>query len=182
MQLAPRVCRTALLEKHLVQNKQVSEEMKGAQSLSKYKAAEMGHSSSLPSKYHKTCSVFRKLSETELLAHFGHLITRTPEHWAKQENYVPMNTRCFKYSCCWNCTWEKCLYPLDLFLQRPISSTVWYIGHFSRMGTALGVSDIRIELQGRISSGWGGDFVQEAVSKSPLPGILKPSGERKIRM
>lgn len=33
-------------------------------------------------------------------------------------------------------------------------------------------SDIRIELQGRISSGWGGDFVQEAVRKSPLPGIL----------
>lgn len=112
-------------------------------------------------------------SETELLAQSRHfLFTRRPGHWTKQDNYVPMNIRCFKYSCCWNSTWEKCLYPLHLFLQRPISSTVWYIGQFSRMGTALRVSDIRIELQGRISSGWGGDFVQEAVSKSLLPGIL----------
>lgn len=112
-------------------------------------------------------------AETELLAQFGCLLfTKRPKHWTKQENYAPMNIRCFKYSCCWNSPWEKCLYPLDLFLQRRVSSTVWYIGHFSRIGTALGASDIRTELQGGISSGWGGDFVQEAVSKSPLPGIL----------
>lgn len=40
------------------------------------------------------------------------------------------------------------------------------------MGTALEASDIRSELEGGISSGWGGDFVQEAASENPLPGIL----------
>lgn len=132
--------------------------------------AEIGHPRSLPSKYHKTCSVFSRNWAAGTV--WTPPLYQETEHWTEQENYVPMNIRCFKYSCCWNSTWGKCLYPLDLFLQRPISSSVWYNGHFSRMGTALGAFDIRIELQGMISSGWGGDFIQEAVSKSPLPGIL----------
>jgi len=119
-------------------------------------------------------------AEPELLVQLGHLLlTRRPKHWTKQEDYVPMNIRDFRYSCCWSSTWEERLCALDLFPQRHVSSTVWYIGHSARMGTALGASDIRTELEGRISSGWGGDFVQEAASKNLLPGsLLKAQGGR----
>lgn len=64
-------------------------------------------------------------------------------------------------------------YSLGLFLQ----STVWYAGCLSGMGAALEASDLRSELERRISSERGGDFVQEAVSSSLLPGIQTKASE-----
>lgn len=45
------------------------------------------------------------------------------------------------------------------------------------MGAALEASDLRSELERRISSERGGDFVQEAVSSSLLPGIQTKAWE-----
>lgn len=45
------------------------------------------------------------------------------------------------------------------------------------MGAALEASDLRSELERRISSERGGDFVQEAVSSSLLPGIQTKASE-----
>lgn len=45
------------------------------------------------------------------------------------------------------------------------------------MGAALGASDLGSELERRISFERGGDFVQEAVSLSLLPGIQTKASE-----
>lgn len=95
--LAPSVWGMALLEKQLVQNKQVLEEKKDARSLSKCKAVGMGPAETSPTQIPQNLLCFQQ--------NLGHLLlTRSPEHWTKQEGYVPMNVRYFRYSYCWNNT------------------------------------------------------------------------------
>lgn len=122
-------------------------------------------------KYHKTCSAFSRTLVTSSSP--GVLSTgqsRRVMYWQISDTSdIPIAET----------AQEEHLYPLDLFPQRHVSSTVWYIGHLSRMGTAMGTIDIRSELEGRISSAWGGDFVQETASENPLPGILSKAQEGK---
>lgn len=120
-------------------------------------------------------------AEPELLEQLRHLqLTRRPECWTKQEDYVHMNIRYFRYSCCWNSTWEESLYPLLRGAFPALSDTLDTRQEWERRWEPLttGVS-------------WReGFFLAEEVIlyKRQQTRILcqgfcwKPKGERKIRM
>lgn len=62
-------------------------------------------------------------SKPDLLAQLGHLfLTRRPKHWTKQEDFVPMNIRYFRYSGCWNSIRGMSLscgfIPSEMFFQH----------------------------------------------------------------